>query len=57
MVKPEPDFRKRQKPDPNPIPTDKTRAGPEPDHLKPVTSLEMALSFHVYSKAAKTATM
>ena len=38
-VKPEPDFEKSQKPDPSPTPTVKTRAGPEPDYLKPVTSL------------------
>ena len=38
-VRPEPDFQKRQKPDPNPNPIVKTRAGPEPDYLKPVTSL------------------
>ena len=38
-VRPEPDFQKRQKPDPNPTPIVKTRAGPEPDYLKPVTSL------------------
>ena len=38
-VKPEPDFEKSQKPDPSPNPTILTRAGPEPDYLKPVTSL------------------
>ena len=39
-IRPEPEFQKRQKPDPNPIV--KTRAGPEPDYLKPVTSLLLA---------------
>ena len=38
-VKPEPDFGKRQKPDPSSNPTIQTRAGPEPDYLRPVASL------------------
>ena len=43
-VKPEPDFEKSQKPDPSPNPTILTRAGPEPDYLKPVTSLGITRS-------------
>ena len=40
-VKPEPDFGKRQKPDPSSNPTIQTRAGPEPDYLRPVASLHV----------------
>ena len=38
-VKPEPYFENWQKPDPSPDPAVETRAGPEPDYLKPVASL------------------
>ena len=41
-VKPEPYFENWQKPDPSPDPAVETRAGPEPNYLKPVASLEVS---------------